>query len=84
MKIDWQARLKSKTFWVALTSIVLVLTQQVLSWFGIEFSKELIENQAIQFINTVFLLLGILGVINDPTTLGISDSERVLNRKDNK
>lgn len=84
MKIDWQARLKSKTFWVALTSIVLVLTQQVLSWFGIEFAKELIENQAIQFINTVFLLLGILGVINDPTTLGISDSERVLNRKDNK
>ena len=82
MRINWQARFKSKAFWVALTPIVLVLVQQVLSWFGIDFAKELIENQAMQFINTLFLLLGILGVINDPTTSGISDSERVLNRKD--
>lgn len=84
MKINWQARFKSKAFWVALTPIALVLAQQVLSWFGIEFAEELIENQAMQFINSVFLLLGILGVVNDPTTSGISDSQSVLNRKDDK
>lgn len=84
MKINWQARFKSKAFWVALTPVVLVLVQQVLSWFGIEFAEELIENQAMQFINSAFLLLGILGVVNDPTTSGISDSQSVLNRKDDK
>ncbi|WP_409043247.1 phage holin [Latilactobacillus sakei] len=82
--INWQARFKSKVFWVALTPIVLVLVQQVLSWFGIDFAKELIENQAMQFINSVFLLLGILGVVNDPTTSGVSDSQSVLDRKDGK
>ncbi|MBS9382648.1 phage holin, partial [Listeria monocytogenes] len=30
--------------------------------------------------NSVFLLLGVLGVVNDPTTQGTSDSELVLNK----
>ncbi|EFR93686.1 holin [Listeria innocua FSL J1-023] len=41
-----------------------------------------INKQALDFINSVFLLLGVLGVVNDPTTPGASDSELVQNRKD--
>lgn len=80
MKINWEVRIKSKTFWLSLIPILLVLIQQVLSWFGIEFAKELIENEVMQFVNTLFLLLGILGIVNDPTVPGITDSERTLKK----
>ena len=80
MKINWEVRIKSKTFWLSLIPILLVLIQQVLSWFWIEFAKELIENEVMQFINTLFLLLGILGIVNDPTVPGITDSERTLKK----
>ncbi|MDT1995159.1 phage holin [Carnobacterium divergens] len=80
MKINWKVRIKSKTFWLAMIPILLVLIQQVLSWFGIGFTKELVENEAMQFINTLFLLLGILGIVNDPTAPGISDSQKTLDK----
>lgn len=80
MKINWKVRVKSKTFWLAMIPILLVLIQQILSWFGIEFAKELIENEAMQFVNTAFLLLGILGIVNDPTVPGIADSQNTLNK----
>lgn len=80
MKINWKVRIKSKTFWLAMIPILLVLIQQVLSWFGIGFAKELVENEAMQFINTLFLLLGILGIVNDPTAPGISDSQKTLDK----
>ncbi|CCO12695.2 phage holin [Carnobacterium maltaromaticum] len=80
MKINWEVRIKSKTFWLSLIPILLVLIQQVSSWFGIEFAKELIENEVMQFVNTLFLLLGILGIVNDPTVPGITDSERTLKK----
>lgn len=66
MKVNWRIRFKSKAFWVAMIPLLLVLIQQVLSWFQIEFAKELIENEVMQFINTLFLLLGIFGIVNDP------------------
>ncbi|MDT1946071.1 phage holin [Carnobacterium maltaromaticum] len=79
MKINWKVRIKSKTFWLSLIPILLVLIQQISSWFGIEFAKELIENEAMKFVNTLFLLLGIVGIVNDPTVPGISDSQKTLN-----
>lgn len=80
MNVNWKVRFKSKAFWLSMIPLVLVLIQQVLSWFQIEFAKELIENEVMQFVNTLFLLLGILGIVNDPTVPGIGDSERTLNK----
>ncbi len=80
MKVNWKVRFKSKAFWLAMIPLLLVLIQQVLSWFQIQFAKELIENKVMQFINTLFLLLGILGIVNDPTVPGITDSERTLKK----
>lgn len=80
VKINWKVRIKSKAFWLAMIPILLVLIQQVLSWFGIGFAKELVENEAMQFINTLFLLLGILVIVNDPTVPGISDSQKTLDK----
>ncbi|EAG4505324.1 phage holin [Listeria monocytogenes] len=80
MKINWRVRVKSKVFWVSVIPLVLVLVQQVFGWFGITIPADMINSEALDMINSIFLLLGVLGVVNDPTTAGTSDSELVLNR----
>ncbi len=82
MKINWKVRVKSKVFWVSVIPLVLVLAQQLLGWFGVTIPADTINKQALDFVNSVFLLLGVLGVVNDPTTPGTSDSELVQSRKD--
>ncbi|EAG1886184.1 TPA: phage holin [Listeria monocytogenes] len=81
MKINWKVRMQSKVFWVSIIPLVLVLIQQILGWFGVTVPAETINKEALDMINSVFLLLGGLGVVNDPTTRGTSDSELVLNKK---
>lgn len=72
MKISLSARLKNKTFWVALASAIVLLTQQL----GLDVFPENIMD----IVNTVLVICTILGIIVDPTTDGVADSERVLNR----
>ncbi|MBC1498623.1 phage holin [Listeria welshimeri] len=84
MKINWRVRIKSKVFWVSVIPLVLVLVQQVLGWFGVTIPADTINREALDMINSVFLLLGVLGVVNDPTTKGVNDSELVQNRKEVK
>lgn len=84
MKINWKVRLKSKVFWVSLIPLVLVLIQQVAGWFGVTIPADTISTEALDMVNSVFLLLGVLGVVNDPTTPGASDSELVQNRQNRK
>lgn len=80
MKVNWKVRMKSKVFWVSVIPLILVLVQQLLGWFGVTIPVDTINKQALDFVNSVFLLLGVLGVVNDPTTQGTSDSKLVLNK----
>lgn len=82
--INWKVRMKSKVFWVSIIPLMLVLVQQVLGWFGVTIPTDTINREALDMVNSVFLLFGVLGVVNDPTTPGVSDSdsELVQNRKD--
>lgn len=70
MKINWKLRLQSKYFWVALISLIVLLTQQL----GFDIFPKNWE----EVLNTVLSILILLGVINDPTTSGISDSEQAM------
>lgn len=70
MKINWKLRLQSKFFWVALISLIVLLTQQL----GFDIFPKNWE----EVLNTVLSILILLGVINDPTTVGISDSEQAM------
>ncbi|HAB8013897.1 TPA_asm: phage holin [Listeria monocytogenes] len=83
MRINWKVRMQSKVFWVSIIPLVLVLIQQILGWFGVTVPAETINNEALDMINSVFLLLGVLGVVNDPTTPTASDSDLVLNKNKN-
>lgn len=69
MKINWKARFKNKTFWVALVSGVVGFTQL----FGV---KVFPDNWADIF-NTILGLLVGLGILVDASTEGISDKKEV-------
>lgn len=66
--INWKARLTNKTFWVALSSAVVLLCQQL----GLNIFPDNIH----EIINTLLLIFTILGVIIDPSTDGITDIKK--------
>lgn len=76
--INWKVRIKNKAFWLALIPAVLVLVQVVAALFGYTLDLGDIGNKLIAVVNAVFVLLAILGIVNDPTTDGLSDSSRAL------
>lgn len=75
MNINWIVRIKNKAFWLAIIPAVLLLIQQVAGIFGFTLDFGQLGNQLAQVVETVFLVLAILGVVADPTTEGLSDSK---------
>lgn len=69
-KINWRVRLRNKTFWLTLVPLLVLLTQQLgLNWVP--------ENWESIF-TTAMAILTVVGIINDPTTAGITDSSQAL------
>ena len=79
MKINWVVRLKNKSFWLAIIPAVLLLIQAVAAVVGFQLDFGDISDKLISVVNAVFVVLSILGIVNDPTTDGIiSDSTRAM------
>lgn len=76
--INWTVRLKNKTFWLSLIPAVLLLVQVVAAVFGITLDLGDLGNKLLAVVNAVFAVLTILGVVNDPTTAGMSDSNQAM------
>lgn len=76
--INWQIRIKNKTFWLTLIPAVLLLVQAVSAPFGYTWDFVVLNEQLAAIINALFAVLAILGVVTDPTTKGVGDSERAL------
>ena len=78
MNINWKVRIRNKNFWLALIPALLLLVQVVAAPFGYKWDFGVLNQQLAAIINAVFALLSILGVVNDPTTAGSSDSAQAL------
>ena len=76
--LNWKVRIKNKNFWLTFIPAVLLLIQCVVHVFGIEIDFGELGNNLAEVVNSVFLVLTILGVVNDPTTAGFSDSYRAM------
>lgn len=76
--INWIVRIKNKAFWVALIPAVLLLIQVVAAVFGYTLDLGDLGNKLLDVVNAVFAVLVILGVVTDPTTKGITDSDQAL------
>ena len=69
-KINWKLRLQNKVTLIALLGAVFLMAQQL----GLEIPQNIQDG-----VNTFVYILVLLGVVNDPTTAGLTDSERALN-----
>ena len=68
-KINWKLRLQNKVTLIALLGAVFLMSQQL----GFEIPKNIQDG-----VNTFVYILVLLGVVTDPTTAGITDSDRAL------
>jgi len=76
--INWKVRAKNKNFWIAIIPAVLLLVQTVAEVFGIDLDLGALGDKLISVVNAAFVVLAILGIVTDPTTSGISDSEQAM------
>ena len=82
MKINWAVRLRNKTFLAALLALVTTFIYDLLAILGIAPSVD--ESVVMSLCNTVLTLLVGIGVLADPTTRGIGDSETALTYREPK
>ncbi len=76
--INWKVRIKNKMFWLALIPALLLLVQSGCAVFGIELDFGDLQEKLLTVVNALFAVLVILGIVVDPTTEGLHDSERAL------
>lgn len=78
MSINWKVRVRNKAFWVALIPALLLLIQQVYAVVGVQLDFGELQAQLVAIVGTVFAILAILGIVADPTTAGVGDSEQAM------
>ena len=76
--INWKVRILNKTFWITLVPALALLLQTFLSVFNIKLELGETIDKLLVFINALFAVFVIVGVVNDPTTAGVSDSTRAM------
>ncbi|MFY0521474.1 phage holin [Lysinibacillus sp. UGB7] len=76
MKINWKVRLQHKQFWVSLIALLIVLANQIAGIFYVDIT--IYNDQVTAISETVLSILGLLGIIIDPTTQGASDSAQAM------
>lgn len=74
--INWKVRINNKAFWMAIIPALALLAQAVASVFGFTIDLTTLVGKLLAVVDAVFAVLVILGIVNDPTTAGVSDSER--------
>ena len=77
-KINWKVRVLNKTFWLTLVPALALLLQTFLAVFGVKIELGETIDKLLVFINALFAVFVIVGVVNDPTTAGVSDSTRAM------
>lgn len=78
MKVNWKVRIKNKAFWLAVIPAVALVAQAVAAVFGYTIDLTTMVGKLQAVVNAVFALLVILGIVVDPTTEGIGDSNRAM------
>ena len=78
--INWKVRIKNKAFWLAVIPAVALVAQAVAAVFGYTIDLTTIVGKLQAVVNAVFALLVILGIVVDPTTEGIPDSQKSICR----
>ena len=76
MKINWKVRLRNKTWLMSIIALIITFAYDLLAMLDIV--PAVTEDWLMSIVQTVLTLLTALGVVIDPTTQGMSDSDRAM------
>lgn len=75
-KINWKVRFKNKVWLGSFLSLIVGFIYSMLALFDV--FPAVTQNIILQIMNEILTFLGLIGVIVDPTTAGIEDSDRAM------
>ena len=75
-KINWKVRFKNKVWLGSFLSLIVGFAYSMLALFDV--FPAVTQNLVVQMMNQVLTFLGLIGVLVDPTTVGLSDSNRAM------
>lgn len=76
MKLNWKVRFHNKTWLSMFISLIVGFIFNLLKMFDVV--PAITENLVMNLVGQVLTILGLFGVIVDPTTAGLSDSNRAM------
>lgn len=76
LKINWKVRFKNKVFLMSFISLIVGFVYSLLGLFDI--FPSITKNSILLIVDQVLTFLGLIGVIVDPTTAGLGDSDRAM------
>ena len=76
MNINWNVRFQNKTFLAGLISLVVVFIYDLLQL--LEIVPTVTQSAVMQVTEGILTILGMVGVIADPTTAGVADSKQAM------
>ena len=76
MKVNWKVRFKNGTWLSMFFSLIIGFVFNMLKLFDVV--PVITENQVLNIVQQFRMLLGLFGVIVDPTTSGLNDSQRAM------
>ena len=76
MKINWKVRVKQPAFWIATIPVMITFAYSVLAFAG--FTPSITQDTVQNLFIALVALLAQFGIIVDPTTKGINDSDRAM------
>ena len=79
-KINWGVRFKNKVWLASFISLIVSFVFSLLAAFDVY--PRVTQSLVMQIADQVLAFLGLIGVIVDPTTAGISDSNRAMSYKE--
>lgn len=73
MNINWKVRVKSGPFWLGIASAVIMAVFYILNLCGVV--TNVTAGQIIEVVQLLLLIPASIGIISDPTTKGVQDSQ---------
>lgn len=76
--LNFLARLKNKTFLTTFLATIIAFIYQICAILDIV--PPITQDETLEIVGLVITLLAAIGIVVDPTTNGVSDSDLVMNR----